>query len=405
MNNWAGNFTYSTEALREAGSIEEIQDCIRSFGRFKVLGTRHCFNDIANSKDQLVTLGGMNGIADLDTDRQTVTVAAGVRYGELAVWLESRGYALHNLASLPHISVVGGCATATHGSGVGNGNLATAVRAMEFVDGKGRLVQLGAGDMEAAAVHLGALGVITSITLAVEPSYTIRQTVYEDLSMGALETGFDAIMSAGYSVSLFTNWQGPLINEVWVKRKERGGADFFGARAADRDLHPIGALSAEHCTTQQDIPGPWHERLPHFKMGFTPSSGQELQSEYFVPREYSYSAVKAIGELRERIAPLLLISEIRSVAADRLWMSPSYGRETTAFHFTWKPDWAGVREVLPLIEEKLASFYVRPHWGKLFTMASSEVQAQYEKLPAFRELTRQYDPAGKFRNDFIARIC
>jgi xylitol oxidase len=357
-----------------------------------------------------------------------VTVEAGVRYGELATWLNEKGYALHNLASLPHISVVGGCITATHGSGVGNGCLSTAVRAIEFITASGEPVILSKEKDDlfpGAVVNLGGLGVLTKMTLAVEPAYQVRQYVFEDLPLEQLPDHFPAIMSAGYSVSLFTDWRKERINEVWIKRRvgesegqrqigETGdGADrteFFGATPATHDLHPIGGISAEHCTAQMGVPGPWHERLPHFRMGFTPSSGQELQSEYFIPRDHSFAAIQAIGRLREKISPQLLISEIRCIAADELWMSPCYRQESTAIHFTWRPDWPAVREVLPLIEEQLAPFGGKPHWGKLFTLSHFArdgrpgIKDLYEKLPAFQQLLLQYDPNGKFRNDYLDKI-
>lgn len=438
VTNWAGNYTYSVAPLQSPGSVEEIQALVKRHDHLKVLGTRHCFNHIADSKDHLISLDRLNKIAGLHPPMQlpanstirghvpTVTIEAGVRYGELAVWLDQQGYALHNLASLPHISVVGGCATATHGSGVQNGNLSTAVRAMELITAAGELVTLsGEKDGEAfpgAMVHLGGLGVVTKITLAVEPAYQVRQVVYENLPLHQLEHHFEEIMSAGYSVSLFTEWRDRNFTEVWIKSKVPAGnasdgkssADsaparsvstppqvFFGATIATRDLHPIRDLSAEHATEQMGVPGPWHERLPHFRMGFTPSSGAELQTEYFIPRDRSFEAIMAVGRLHEKIASHILVSEIRCIAADDCWMSPCYHQACTAIHFTWKPDWPAVRQILPLIEAQLAPFEARPHWGKLFTISPERIRSLYRKLPDFRQLLQQYDPKGKFRNEFL----
>ncbi len=414
LKNWAGNYTYSHFPAQAAGSVEEVQALVKKHRRLKVLGTRHCFNHIADSKEQLISLERLNTIRALDREALTVTVDAGVRYGELAVWLNERGYALHNLASLPHISVVGGCATATHGSGVRNGSLATAVRAMELITASGERVVLSREkDKETfpgAVVHLGGLGVITGITVAIEPAYQVRQYVYEDLPMWELEKHFPAIMSAGYSVSLFTGWRDENIDSVWIKSRVgvtgewQGDASFFGARAARHDLHPIKEVPAENCTAQMGIPGPWHERLPHFRMGFTPSSGKELQSEYFVPRDQSREAIRAVAALHEKIVPHLLVSEIRCVAADDNWMSPCYGQAVTGIHFTWQQNWPAVRALLPLIEEQLAPFGARPHWGKLFTMPYRRMQSLYEKLPVFQQLLTTYDPEGKFRNDYLDSV-
>ena len=411
LHNWAGNLTYSTSSLLQAGSVEEVIAYVKQYPTFKVLGTRHCFNNIADSTHHLLSLQRMNRIIGFDADKKTVTVEAGVRYGELAVWLEQRGYALHNLASLPHISVAGGCITATHGSGAGNANLSSAVRGLEIVRADGSFLHLSQDEdaerFQGAVVNLGAIGIITKITLAVEPTYQVSQRVYQNLPMAALETHFDEIMSAGYSVSLFTDWRNRNINEVWIKsrttdpRLASRGDSFFGAKAAAHDLHPISELSAENCTPQMGVPGPWHERLPHFKMGFTPSSGKELQSEFFVPREKSWQAIQAVERLHEQISPHLFITEVRSIAADKLWMSPCYNRDCTAIHFTWKPEWPAVSKLLPQIEAALTPFHVRPHWGKLFTLAPAHIHAQYERLADFRRLIRTEDPQGKFVNAFL----
>ena len=414
LKNWAGNYTYGAFPLHTAGSIEEIQALVKKYRRLKVLGTRHCFNHIADSKEQLISLVPLNKIRALDKDKLTVTVEGGTRYGELATWLNERGYALHNLASLPHISVVGGCATATHGSGVNNGSLSSAVCAMEFITASGELVTLSqekdAALFPGAVVHLGGLGVITSITLAIEPAYQVSQFVYEDLPLRQLEEHFPAIMSAGYSVSLFTDWRTENINAVWIKSRVGGAGKweyppvFFGAKAATRHLHPIKDISAENCTEQMGIPGPWQERLPHFRMGFTPSSGNELQSEYFVHRDTAYPAIQALARLREKIAPHLLISEIRCIAADDCWMSPCYHQPVTALHFTWRQNWPAVSRLLPLIEEQLAPFNAKPHWGKLFTTPHQRISRLYEMLPRFRQLLTEYDPTGKFRNEYLDSI-
>jgi xylitol oxidase len=414
LKNWAGNFTYSTSQLHQPASIEEVAALVKRYDRLKVLGTRHCFNNIADSKDQLVSLGQLNKIIGIDPTNLTVTVEAGVRYGELATWLNDRGYALHNLASLPHISIAGGCATTTHGSGVNNGSLSSAVRAMEFITASGdRMNWSREKDPEkfpGAVVHLGGLGVITKITLAIERAYPVKQSVFVNMPLSQLEHHFEEILSAGYSVSLFTEWRNKNIDAVWIKSRVGEGIDweqhpeFFGAKAATQPLHPIRGLSSEHSTQQMGVPGPWHERLPHFRMGFTPSSGAELQSEYFIPRDRSYEAIRAVEKLQEKISPHLLVSEIRCVAADDLWMSPCYRQPCTTIHFTWRPDWPVVRQLLLLIEEQLAPFGAKPHWGKLFTVPHQRIGQLYEKLPDFQQLLHRLDPEGKFRNEYLDTV-
>ncbi len=412
LKNWAGNYTYQAFPLEQPDTMDELQALVKKSGHLKVLGTRHCFNNIADSAHRLISLDHLGKMITLDKNYGTITVPANMRYGELAVYLQSNGYALHNLASLPHISIAGACATATHGSGIKNGSLSAAVRAMEFMTATGELVKWKQDQEQfaGAVVHLGGLGVVTYITLAVEPSYQVSQHVYENLPLQQLEHHFEAIMSAGYSVSLFTNWRNKNINEVWVKARVGASGnwqpptDFFGAKAATQNLHPISGLSAEHCTEQLGMPGPWHERLPHFRMGFTPSSGKELQSEYFVPFETSYRAIQAVERLHEKIAPHLLISEIRCIAADELWMSPCYRQPCTAIHFTWQQNMPAVQQLLPVIEEQLAPFGARPHWGKLFTTPHRDISRLYTRLPHFQQLLRRYDPKGKFRNDYLNTV-
>ena len=412
LHNWAGNLTYSTSKNAHPTTVEEVMEWTKKFPDFKVLGTKHCFNTIADSKHQFLSIDKLDPDIRINAERKEVSVAAGIRYGQLAEWLYKEGWALHNLASLPHISVAGACVTATHGSGIKNGNLSTAVRALEFITAKGERVSLSKEkDGErflGSVVNLGGLGVITRITLAIQPSFDVRQDVYEDLPLAQLEKHFDDIMGSGYSVSIFTDWQKKKLSQIWVKsRVEKDQAfqkpdNLFGAKAATRNLHPIKALSAENCTEQMGVPGPWHERLPHFKMNFTPSSGKELQSEFFVPRSRAYEAIMAVESMRDEIGPLLFITELRCIAADDFWMSPCYKRASLAIHFTWKPDWVNVRKLLPKIEATLAPFNAKPHWGKLFTMSPARFKILYPKLADFQQLLKEYDPGAKLKNDFLA---
>ena len=237
----------------------------------------------------------------------------------------------------------------------------------------------------------------------------MRQYVYENLPFSELKQHFDAIMSSAYSVSLFTDWQKQRVNEVWLKsRIEEGKSleapqEFFGAKRATKDLHPIAELSAENCTPQMGVPGPWYERLPHFRMGFIPSAGKELQAEYFVPRRHAVEAILAVERLRDRVGPHLMISEIRTIADDNLWMSPCYKEPRVTIHFTLKPDLPAVRRLLPVIERELAAFDARPHWGKLFTFSPKKFHSTCQKLPEFIQFCKHYDLNGKFRKEFLER--
>jgi len=412
--NWAGNYRYGAAGLLEPDNEEQVREAVAKAERVKTIGTRHSFNGIADTPGTLISLGKLNRVIELDRDEGRVTVEGGIRYGELGRYLHEQGFALHNLASLPHISVAGAVATATHGSGDGNGNLATAVHAIEIVKADGETVRFSRddsdGDVAGAIVGLGALGIATRLTLNVVPAYEVSQTVYEGLSLARLENRFDDVFSGGYSVSLFTDWKTSSFNQLWVKRKTNAGAPaqpeptaLHGAVRATVNLHPVPGMAADNCSEQMGVPGPWHERLAHFRLAFTPSAGDELQSEYFVPRTRAYEALCAIDGIKDRISPFLYTSEIRTIAADDLWLSPSRGQSSVGIHFTWKPESEAVGQALPLIEERLAPYGARPHWGKIFAMPPEKLQPLYEKLPDFRRLAAKCDPGGKFRNAFLDR--
>jgi xylitol oxidase len=406
--NWAGNYAYKADNYYEPASVEELQQLVKKLDKQKALGSRHCFNDIADSPKNQISTRHLNKMMNLDADKSTVTIEGGVRYGDFAADLDSKGYALHNLASLPHITVTGACTTATHGSGVTLGNLATQVVAMEIVNPQGEIVKIDRShpDFHGLVVGLGAFGIIINITLELEKTFQVRQDVFQELPLASLEKHFDEIMSSGYSVSLFTNWLDQKISQVWVKRRtDKTPAeltnDFFGAKAATRNLHPIVTMSAENCTDQMGIPGPWYNRLPHFKMGFVPSGGKELQSEFFVPHGNAVDAILALEKKKELINPQLFISEIRTIAADELWMSPCYHQDSVAIHFTWKQNPDEVSKLIPMIESELAPYKMKPHWGKLFSLNPTVLHERYEKFPDFLALAKKYDPDGKFRNHYL----
>lgn len=407
LRNWAKNHTYRAEALHQPSTLEALQELVASAPHIRALGSRHCFNDIADS-DALVSLERMPEVVEVDEASRTVRVSGGIRYGTLAGALHARGWAVHNLASLPHISVAGAVATATHGSGDRSGNLATAVRGMEIVRSDGELVTLTAddADLAGAVVHLGALGVVVGLTLEVEPTYGVAQEVRTGLPWDAAIEHFDEITASADSVSLFTDWRGDAVGQVWRKtRVPAGAADLrhFGALVAEVQVHPLAGVDPVSTTAQLGVPGPWHERLPHFRMEFTPSHGDELQSEYLVPREHAPDALRAVRAMADRVAPLLLISEVRTIASDDLWLSTAYGRESVGLHFTWKPLQPDVMALLPALEEALAPFAARPHWGKLFADADRALADLYPRMGEFRGLVGRMDPRGAFRNAFLER--
>ena len=389
---------------------ERVQEIVAAAPHIRVLGSRHSFTDIADSTE-LVTLEHLPAHIVVDRVAMTVTCSGGLRYGDLALELAREGLALANLASLPHIAVAGAVSTATHGSGDRNGNLATAVAALEIVtsDGTAVFVARGDPDFDGLVVGLGAVGALTRVTLDVEPDYQVRQRVFEGLEWSDLFEHFDAITSSGYSVSVFTRW-GENVDQVWIKtRADSAGLasvpddGLFGAVPSTQHRHPILGLDPVNCTPQLGVAGPWADRLPHFRMGFTPSAGEELQSEYLVHRSDAVAAIEAVRGVAAAVRPVIRVSEIRTIAADALWMSPQYGRDTVALHFTWTPEPAAVRRALAEVERVLAPFQARPHWGKLFLAGAGEIAPLYERHGDFVALLDRIDPRGAFRNDWLRR--
>jgi alditol oxidase len=399
--NWAGTHSYRAQRLQRPASVEELREIVARAPRVRVLGSRHSFTDIADSAE-LVSLEALP--ADVAVEGGSVSVSAGLRYGELAEALQAEALALHNLASLPHISVAGAVATATHGSGDANGNLATAVAALELVTSEGEVVRVARGDedFDGMVVGLGALGAVTRIVLDAEPTYEVAQRVFEGLAWEELFAHLDAITGCGYSVSVFTRW-GEVADQVWVKSRTDPPEELFGARPATVERHPILGLDPVNCTAQLGVPGPWFDRLPHFRMGFTPSNGDELQSEYHLPRRHTVAAIEAMRGLAGTIRPLLQVSELRTIAADRLWMSPQYEQDTMAIHFTWAPEQGAVERALVDVEAALAPFGARPHWGKVFVADAAAIAGLYERLPDFEALLERFDPRAAFRNDWLER--
>ncbi|WP_225755387.1 FAD-binding protein [Actinotalea sp. Marseille-Q4924] len=423
--NWAGNLAYRAQQLHEPRSLEELRDVVVREPRLRALGSRHSFTDVADG-DALVSLDRMPGDIEVDADAGTVRLPAGTRYGTLAAALHERGWAVHNLASLPHISVAGAVATGTHGSGDRSGTLATAVRGLELVTADGEVVGVGAAqaagdgavarqlpdvDLDAAVVGLGALGVVTAVTLAIEPTFDVAQEVYPGVPWDDALADLDAVTGSADSVSLFTDWRSGAIGQVWRKSRVVAGweprTSLLGVPRSTVELHPLEDVDPRSTTAQLGVPGPWHERLSHFRMEHTPSHGQELQTEYLVPREHAVDAIGALRRLGPRLAGALLVSEVRTMAGDQQWLSGAYGGPTVGFHFTWRLDVDAVAALLPHVEEALGPFSPRPHWAKLFTVSGAgsptALRAAYPRFDDFRALAARLDPQGRFHNAFLER--
>lgn len=409
--NWAGNYEYAAKRVLRPRTVEELSELVSESGRIRALGSRHSFTDLADSPGNLVSLLDLPREIEVDDQDRVVRVAAGVTYGQLSVELDRAGWALGSMASLPHITVAGAVATGTHGSGDAVGSLASTVCSLEVVGAGGELRTTRRGDPTFAGevVALGALGVVTHLSLELEPSFDVRQEVFLGLGWDDLRDHFDALMSGAYSVSIFTDWVDPAATQVWVKSRSAEGEEYAAealltetSRATD-PVHMLRGVPPESVTPQLGEVGPWHERLPHFRTEFVPSSGAELQSEYFVPRRHAVAACEALRGLGGRIRGVLQVSEIRTVAADDLWLSGAYAEDVVGFHFTWVLDPVGVLDVLPVLEAELRPFGARPHWGKCFTLTAPELAEVYPRLPDFARLRDEIDPSRTFGNAFLDR--
>ncbi len=414
--NWAGNVTYRASALLRPTSVGEVQDLVTSTPRLTALGSTHSFNEVADTDAVQLTLTEMPPSLEIDTARRTVRVAAGMTHAQVAAGLEARGWALENLASLPHISTAGAVATGTHGSGVRNPSLAQAVVGLDVVRASGELEHVSAasgsgsgssGFLDAHRVALGALGVVTALELAIEPTFEVATTVHLDLPWDAVEEHFDAVMADAYSVSMFTAFDDRGARQVWTKRRVDEPAPSvdlvaLGARRATEAVHP-GENDAASVTEQGGVPGPWSERLPHFRSTFSPSTGAEIQAEYLIPAASAVPALRALRPLADLFAPLLIAAEVRTVAADTAWLAPSTGRQSVGLHFTFRRDASAVAAAVLRIEEVLAPFDPRPHWGKVSAASPARLHEAYPQLAAFADLARSLDPTGRFRNGFLER--
>jgi alditol oxidase len=406
--NWANNHVFEAVRVRSPTSIEELQEVVAKASQLHAVGARHSFNGVADTRGELVDLSGFDPNVVIDQTQRTVAVGAATSYTVLARSLASEGWALHNMASLPHISVAGAIATGTHGSGNKSGSLATAVAGLELITASGELRHVRRGDafFDGMVVSLGALGIVTRVTLDIEPTFNIRQEAFIGLSWSTALSNLEAITSSAYSVSLMTKWAEDAVHRVWVKSRLAENVTYptigerFGLIAA-----PDAIEGSDDDVVSQLTPfgidGPWSERLPHFRLDATPGPIDQIQSEYLVPGTRAVEALMRLRSIGGSIDRHLFMSEIRTVAADNLWLSPSYGHDCVAIHFTWKKEPDAVHAMTAAIEDMLLPLGARPHWGKVIHAEASQLSRAYPRLQQFCDLVRSYDPSGKFRNAFL----
>jgi xylitol oxidase len=407
LTNWAGNHIFQAAHLARPRSVVELQRLVAQSPRVRVIGSGHSFTDIADTSGTLISLADIPADIRIDSVPRVTSVTGGTTYGGLATSLEAQGWALANMASLPHICIAGSVATGTHGSGDTSASLSAAVTSLDIVgpDGTLRTVDHGDPDFPGSVVSLGALGIVSRLELSIEPTYLVRQTVYRDLPWATLAERFNDVTSAGYSVSLFTHYERD-VEQVWVKTKGAAADTHhdLGIATATATMHMLKGGAPEAITEQGGKRGPWLERLPHFRMAFTPSRGDELQSEYFVHRRHALEAIEALRALAPSFRSILQVGEIRTIAQDDLWLSGSFERPTVAFHFTWLRDAVAVHRALEGIEEALLPLGARPHWGKVFLTPTEQLRAGFPRFDDFRALRERSDPDRVFCNAFLDRV-
>jgi xylitol oxidase len=403
MQNWSKNVDFNDRAFLQPESLAELQELVSSNAKIRARGTAHCFNEIANTSSYAISLAKMPKIIEISAATSSVTVSSGLTYGELAPALHDQGWALNNLASLPHISIAGSISTGTHGSGIKNQNLANQVLSLDIVTAEGELRHIDRTNpaFNALVVGLGLGGIVYQYELKIEPTFEIRQVIYPEIPLDILQRNFDQIMGTAYSVSYFTDWSSAQVGNLWCKFRDSEviPESVGGSAKADKKYHPIPSVDPVACTDQLGETGDWHQRLSHFKLEFTPSVGEEIQTEFFVDRKDAAAAIEAVSKLGEEITPLLWITELRTIAADDLWLSGAYQRDTLAIHFTWKKDLA-IYPVIEKVEAALRPFNYRPHWGKVFTADGKFLSSVYPKMSEFKALVEALDPASKFENTF-----
>ncbi len=406
LANWAGNHTYRVGEHVRAESVAHVQQVVAGADRLRVLGTRHSFNAMCDTDGVLLDLAGLTSEPVLAHDGGAVRVAAGTTYAALAPRQHDQGRALANMGSLPHICVGGAAATGTHGSGTGNQVLGAAVRAMDVVRPDGALETLRRGDADFAGsvVALGTLGVVTALELDCEPTYDVAQQVYEHLTWSEVVEQVHEVLGAAYSVSVFGRWRDDLPTDVLVKARVGTDAPLaWGEPIADDAV--FRSLGDGDHVTRRGEPGPWSERLPHFRADRQPSFGQEIQSEWFVGLADAVPALRTVTALADddpELVDLLSVTELRAVRGDELWLSPAHGRDTLAIHFTWRLEPERVAACAERVAAALAPYAARAHWGKV-PGRQHEPGAAYPRLDDFRALRARVDPDGVLLNTHVAQ--
>jgi len=410
MKNWAGNLTFSAKEYIEIDSISKLQSIVSKASGVKVLATGHSFNDIADTNQTQISIKNLSNKIEIDSIKKVVLVPAGMQYADVCRYLETKGWALFNTASLGEITVAGAMLTGTHGSGSNNPVLSDCVEGIEMVLESGEIFNISREDSDeffGFVISLGALGVFTKLKLKIVESFSIKQFVYENIGIQSISENFDDVFDKSYSVSYFSNWKKNSTGQIWMKFLDNNNfpqlpSVWLDGNIANANQHPVKVNDPSPCTDQMGVSGKWLYRLPHFKLDSSPASGDEVQTEYLVDRAYVSHYIDELSNIGDEIAARVYATEIRTIKADDLWLSGAHGRQTVGFHFTWKKS-DSLQTFLPKIEEILGNHNGRPHWGKLFSTPRENLIGRYPKYSNFEDLLKKYDPNKKFRNSFINR--
>lgn len=408
LANWGGNLAFEQAEVVKPKTISELAEMVR-VNKVRPVGTLHSFSPIAKGEGLLMSTANLAIKPELDSDRSVVRFGAAMRFGELALFLEQNGFALRNMGSLPHISVAGAAATGTHGSGDKNQILSSSLTSFSYLNHEGELIKVEKQDplFEAFRLGLGAYGIWVEAELSIVPSFQIRQDIFLEIPWSYFLEDPSRLTSAGYSVSLFGKWGTSTISQTWVKSEvedPRAGVPIAAIAPEQNSKRELADGVGDNLTEQGGKPGPWLHRLPHFRLDASPSAGNEIQTEYFFTRDKIAHAIEAVHSVAGKINPVLIISEIRSIAQDDAWLSPMRRGDSIALHFTWKNEPELVDIAVQELEKVLAPMEPIPHWGKVHHFTQSDLERAHPMLSKAREQFENADPSGKFSSDYLRSL-
>ncbi|MCW4352420.1 FAD-binding protein [Hoyosella sp. YIM 151337] len=423
--NWSRTVTaYPARVLRPR-STDELCGMVRKAAEaeqtIRAWGSGHSFTPAAATNGWALDLSALSGFSDIDLTRRAVTVKAGTLLRDLNAALHTLGLALENLGDIDTQTVAGAISTGTHGTGARLGNLATQVLALELVQPDGSVVRCSAEEkpdlFAAARVSLGALGVISTVTLRCVPRFVLAANEQPE----PIEQVLDTMQQAADANDHFEFFMFPYGCKALVKRNNRTADEpaplSWAAEFLSYELIENRAFAAL-CRLGRTVPASVKPagriadavlsarayRDWSYRVFATPRKVRMVESEYAIPRGALAEVLTALRSLYGRLAtPVAFPVEVRFSASDEIWLSPSYDRETAyvAVHqFEGMPYLEYFRE----FEAIARAAGGRPHWGKLHTLASPELGALYPRFDDFVRLRDELDPSRVFRNIYTDQV-